>query len=159
MTTSTTGPPVRSGPNPEERCALYRNQYQLPVTIDPTTHRILLPIGGLVGAVSMPQELGRCVLAGLRIRMLAGPVVDRPPTQRWTFLTGPGHPVDEAVAADLLRLGASVAPQGDSIVLPSPDDERLLLWRWECAPKASRDLPPQSAVIATTRAMGAPVTF
>jgi hypothetical protein len=112
-----------------------------------------MPIGGLIGAVSMPLELGRRVQAGLRIRMLAGPVVERAQTQRWTFITGPGHALDDVVYAELLRLGASVAPQGDNIILPAPEDERLELWSWECEPKALNDFPPQSAVIATTRAM------
>jgi hypothetical protein len=104
----------------------------------------------------MPLDLGRRVLAGLRVRMLAGPVIERPHTERWTFITGPGHTLDEAVYADLLRLGASVAPQGDNVVLPSPEDERLGLWRWESTPTALSDFPPQSAVIATTRAVASP---
>jgi hypothetical protein len=154
VTTSTTdSPATHPDSTPEERCDLYRNQYGLPAVVDSATGRILLPVGGLVGAVSMPSELGCRVLAGLRIRMLAGPVVERPPTQRWTFITGPGHTLEEVVFADLLRLGASVAPQGDHIVLPAPEDERLQLWRWSCALEASSDFPPQSAVIATTRAM------
>lgn len=154
MTTSTTGSPAtRSDSTPEERCAFYRNEYGLPAAVDVPTQRILLPVGGLVGAVIMPLDLGRRVLAGLRVRMLAGPVVERPHTQRWTFITGPGHTLDEAVFADLLRLGASVTPQGDNVILPSPEDERLDLWRWESPPKALSDFPPQSAVIATTRAM------
>ncbi|OLZ45974.1 hypothetical protein BS330_38790 [Amycolatopsis keratiniphila subsp. nogabecina] len=156
MTTSTTGDPAtRSGSNPEERCAFYRNEYCLPAVVDPVARRIVLPVGGLVGAVSMPRDLGRRVLAGLRVRMLGGPVIERPRTERWTFITGPGHKPNEAVFADLLRFGASVAPLGDHVVLPSPDDERLDLWRWECKPTARGDFPPQSAVIATTRAMTA----
>ncbi|OLZ45575.1 hypothetical protein BS330_39045 [Amycolatopsis keratiniphila subsp. nogabecina] len=154
MTTSTTGgPATRSDSTPEERCTFYRNKCRLPAVVDPATQRILLPVGGLVGAITMPLHLGRRVLAGLRIRMLAGPVVERPHIQRWTFITGPGHDLDEVVSADLLRLGASVAAQGDNLVLPTPEDERIGLWRWECVPQASGGVPPQSAVIATTRAM------
>lgn len=156
MTTSTTRTPaMRSDSTPEVRCAFYRTEYGLPATIEQATRRILMPIGGLIGAVTMPLELGRRVQAGLHIRMLAGPVIERIQTHRWTFVTGPGHTLDDAVYAELLRLGASLAPQGDNVVLPSPDDERLGLWRWECAPKALNDFPPQSAVIATTRAMAA----
>ncbi|MFB9617452.1 MULTISPECIES: hypothetical protein [Pseudonocardiaceae] len=154
MTTSTTRvTATASGSTPEDRCDFYRSEYGLPAALDRATERILMPVGGLVGAVTMPVELGRRVQAGLRIRMLAGPVVERTQTQRWTFITGPGHTLDDVIYAELLRLGASVAPQGDNVVLPSPDDERLGLWRWESAPKALNDFPPQSAVIATTRAM------
>lgn len=154
MTTSTTRtsaacPDLTS----EDRCNFYRSEYGLPATVDRSKQRILMPVGGLIGAITMPLELGRRVQAGLKIRMLAGPVIERAQTQRWTFITGPGHTLDDAVHAEVLRLGASVAPEGDNIVLPSPDDERLGLWCWECAPKALKDFPPQSAVIATTRAM------
>lgn len=154
MTTSaTSSPALCSDSTPEERCAFYRREYHLPAAVDVATRRILLPVGGMVGAVSMPLDLGRRVLAGLRVRMLAGPVIELPHTERWTFITGPGHSLNEAVFADLLRLGASAAPQGDSVVLPSPEDECLGLWRWERKPAARGDFPPQSAVIATTRAM------
>lgn len=119
----------------------------------------LLPIGGLVGALTMPRELGRRVLASLRVRMLAGPVVEHPHRQRWTFLTGPGHTLAESVNADLLRLRASVASPGDDMILPSPEDERLGLWLWVYSPEALRDLPPQSAVIATTRAVSTSTTW
>lgn len=137
----------------EERCDFYRSEYGLPAIVDRSTQRILMPVGGLVGAITMPLQLGRRVQAGLQIRMLAGPVIELSQTQRWTLLTGPGHTLTDVVHAELLRLGASIAPEGDNIVLPSPDDERLELWRWERAPKALMDFPPQSAVIATTRAM------
>ena len=154
MTTSTTRTSAAcSDSTSEDRCNFYRSEYGLPATVDRSKQRILLPVGGLIGAITMPLELGRRVQAGLKIRMLAGPVIERAQTQRWTFITGPGHTLDDAVHAEVLRLGASVAPEGDNIVLPSPDDERLGLWCWECAPKALKDFPPQSAVIATTRAM------
>jgi hypothetical protein len=154
VTTSTTRTSAtRSNSTSEARCDFYRSEYGLPATVDRSTQRILMPVGGLIGAITMPIELGRRVQAGLRVRMLAGPVIERAQTQRWTFITGPGHTLDDVVHAELLRLGASVAPEGDNIVLPSPDDERLGLWCWECAPKAQKDFPPRSAVIATTRAM------
>ena len=154
MKTSTTRTSVaHTDSTAEERCAFYGSEYGIPATVDRSTPRILMPVGGLVGAINMPLELGRRVQAGLQIRMLAGPVIERAETQRWTFITGPGHTLDDVVHAELLRLGASVAPEGDNIVLPSPEDERLGLWRWECEPKALKDFPPQSAVIATARAM------
>ncbi len=154
MTASNTESPARHPDStPEERCARYRRDYQLPTTVDPTSRRILLPIGGLIGAVTMPSELGRHVLAGLRVRMLTGPVLEHPHAQRWTFLTGPGHTPTETVNTDLLRLRTSVAHPGDNVVLPSPDDEHLGLWHWIRSPETRSDLPPQSAVISTTSAM------
>ncbi|MGI9004459.1 MAG: hypothetical protein ACR2GH_22880 [Pseudonocardia sp.] len=147
------GPAGRSDSTPEQRCARYRYEYLLPAVVDPASRRILLPIGGLIGAVTMPHELGRRVLAGLRVRMLAGPVVEHPHSQRWTFLTGPGHTLAEPVNADLLRLRVSVAGPGNDVVLPCPDDEQLGLWHWVSYPESLSDFPAQSAVLATTRAM------
>lgn len=104
VTTLNTGrPATRPDSTPEERCVRYCHPYRLPATVDPVSRRILLPIGGLVGAVTMPIELGRRVLAGLRVRMLAGPVVEHPHAQRWTFLTGSGHTLAESVTAALRK--------------------------------------------------------
>ncbi|MGB3441116.1 MAG: hypothetical protein WBA97_20395 [Actinophytocola sp.] len=154
MTTSTTRTRIaRSDSTSDDRCDFYRDEFGLSATVDRATRRILMPVGGLIGAVTMPLDLGRRVQAGLQIRMLAGPVIERAQTQRWTFITGPRHTLSDVVHAELLRLGASVVPEGDNIVLPSPEDEQLGLWRWERALKALSDFPPQSAVIATTRAM------
>lgn len=107
----------------------------------------------------MPHALGHRVLASLRVRVLTGPVVEHPHSQRWTFLTGLGHPPAESVNADLLRLQASVACPGDDVVLPSPDDEHLGRWHWVLHPEALGDLPPQSAVLATTRAISTPTPW
>ncbi len=154
MTTSSSeSPATPPDSTPEERCARYRHYYRLPTTVDPASGQILLPIGGLIGAVTMPTELGRRVLAGLRVRMLAGPVVEHPNAHRWTFLTGPGHTLTETVNADLLKLRTSVAHPGDWVVLPSPDDEHRGLWHWIHSPEALSDPPPQSTVISTTRAI------
>jgi hypothetical protein len=143
-----------SGSSTADRCAFYRQQYRLPAALHNET-RIVLLVSGLTGAITMPVDLGRRVLAGLRVRMLAGPVVAHPPRERWTFLTGPGHPPSGEVAAELLRLRATVAVDGDAVVLPSPVDERLGLWQWENHPNATSDFPPLSAVISTARSMAA----
>ncbi len=157
MTTSnTTRPATHPDTTPEQRCLRYRRDHHLPATVDPTSRRILLPIGGLIGAITMPTALGHRVLAGLRVRMLTGPVIAHPHTHRWTFLTGPGHTLTETVHADLLQLQTSVAHPGDDVVLPSPDDEHLGRRHWIHNPDTRSDLPPQSAVIATTTAMAPP---
>lgn len=103
----------------------------------------------------MATALGHRVLAGLRVRRLVGPVVAHPHAHRWTFITGPGHTLDESVHADLLQLQTFVAHPGDDVVLPSPEDEYLGRWHWVCSPDTLSDLPPQSAVSATTKAMAA----
>jgi hypothetical protein len=149
----------------------------LPAFVDHKSRRILLPISGIVGAVTMPIALGHQVLAGLRVRLQSGPVVEHLRSQRWIFLTGPGHALADSMNADLLRLrpsvpslrdpgsyqlltellklGTSIASPGDYVVLPSPQDEQLGRQHWVHNLKPLSDLPPQSAVIATTRAVAA----
>jgi len=159
VTTSNTGnPTTHPDTTPEQRCLRYRRDHHLPTTVDPASRRILLPIGGLIGAITMPTTLGHRVLAGLRVRMLTGPVIAHPHTHRWTFLTGPGHTLTDTVHTDLLQLQTSVAHPGDDVVLPSPDDEHLGRWHWIHSPETHSDLPPQSAVIATTKAMATTAT-
>ncbi len=153
MTTSTTGNPATGRDAVlQEHCESYQTEHGLNAVVDPARHRIVLLVAGIIGAVTMPAGLGRQVLAGLRVRMLAGPVIDRPTTARWTFITGPGHELGQTASAELLRLRVSVALVGDELALPSAEDDELGLLRWE-NPPSRNDFPPQSAVIATTRAI------
>ncbi|WP_159837696.1 hypothetical protein [Nocardia sp. CY41] len=140
---------------PEIRCSRYRREFQLPASMDPGSHRILLQIGVDYGAVTMPAELGEQVLRQLVQDGIAGPVVDHPRARHWTFLTGPPGPeaIAPAVSAELFRLYAAVACTGSQVVLPSPDDERTGYRVWIRSPEAGARRPPISAVIETIRAV------
>ncbi|MGY2120962.1 hypothetical protein ACW9HJ_05875 [Nocardia gipuzkoensis] len=142
---------------PEVRCLRYRREFQLPASMDPGSHRILLHIGVDYGAVTMPAELGEQVLRRLVQDGVAGPVVDHPRARHWTFLTGPAGPdaFSPAVSAELFRLYAAVACAGSQVVLPSPDDERTGYRVWIRSPETGARRPPLSAVIATIRAVAA----
>ncbi len=140
----------------EARHAFYSRECGISAVIDPSLGKIVLEVGDLVGAVTMPRALGLRVDAGLGVRMLAGPVISQSRIGRWIFLTGPGGPLDESTMADFFDLGVAIASTGDFIKFPSPEDERLDVLRWERIPRSLKDLPPQSAVIATTRAMAIP---
>lgn len=136
----------------EQRCRSYHTEHHLQAVIDPRTRQIRLPIEGIIAAIIMPASLGYRVLAGLRVRMLAGPVIVSTPTRRWIFLTGPAYQPCDSTLADLRRLNVTIPAIGDQITLPSPEDEQVGIRFWENTPTA-HDLPPHSAVIATIRAM------
>ena len=148
--TTTTNPTLVA--DIERASRRYRDEHHLHANIDLATGHIVLPIDGIVAAITMPPELGRRVLAGLRVRLLAGPVIECPATRRWIFLTGPDQPRCDTTLADLHRLDVIVCPRGEQIILPSPADERIGIRHW-ANPPSQRDIPPQSAVISTTRAM------
>jgi hypothetical protein len=86
----------------------------------------------------------------MTVRAMPAPVICHPCGDRWTFLTGPGHTVTTDRTAALLRMRVSVVGAGAQVVLPSPESE--CLGRWICWPSRA-DLPPQSALLATTQAM------
>ncbi|MFI7665122.1 hypothetical protein [Nocardia sp. NPDC049526] len=140
----------------EVRCVQYRREFHMPASIDPTSRRILLHIGTHYGAITMPAELGEGVQQQLTQAQIPAPVVHHPRARRWTFITGPARPdtLSAAVSAELFRLYATVACTGSQVVLPSPDDERTGYRTWIQPPENATTLPPLSAVIEATRAIG-----
>jgi hypothetical protein len=140
----------------EIRCVQYRREFHMPASIDPTSRRILLHIGTHYGAITMPADLGERVQQWLTQAQLAAPVVDHPRARCWTFITGPTRPgtLSAAVSAELFRLYATVACTGSQVVLPSPDDERTGYRTWIRPPENATTLPPLTAVIEATRALG-----
>ncbi|MEV6276533.1 hypothetical protein [Nocardia sp. NPDC051832] len=138
----------------EVRCVQYRREFQMPASIDPASRHILLHIGQHYGAITMPAELGEQVQQQLSKAQLAAPVVHHPRARRWTFITGPAEALTAHVSAELFRLYATVACAGSQVVLPSPDDERTGYRVWVQQPEHPTALPPISAVIEATRALG-----
>ncbi|WP_194813977.1 hypothetical protein [Nocardia sp. XZ_19_385] len=140
----------------EVRCSQYRSEFQMPASIDPASRHILLHIGQHYGAITMPSELGEQVQRQLTQARLAAPVVHHPRARRWTFITGPAHSetLNKHISAELFRLYATVACTGSQVVLPSPDDERTGYRVWVQQPEHATTLPPISAVIEATRALG-----
>ncbi|MBB5913802.1 hypothetical protein BJY24_002669 [Nocardia transvalensis] len=106
------------------RCRRYRMENGLYGVVEPTLGRIMLEVGA-VGAITVPAALGGRMRARLAAGPPRGPIIGHPRSSRWTFLTDPAAgPGDQAVTAELLRLGASLPLPGTHIVLPSPTDER-----------------------------------
>ncbi|MFC9895846.1 hypothetical protein ACFVMC_19335 [Nocardia sp. NPDC127579] len=138
----------------EVRCDQYRREFQMPASIDPASRHILLDIGQHYGAITMPSDLGEQVHRQLTEAQLPAPVVHHPRARRWTFITGPtnAETLTAHVFAELFRLYATVAGTGSQVVLPSPSDEATGYRVWAQPPHI--DLPPLSAVIEATRALG-----
>jgi hypothetical protein len=119
------------------------------VDADERVGRISLVVGGSVGALLMPAELGTRVHRILSIHMLAGPILAYAAQHLWVFLTEPNtdrdHLPDEVAAWKVTE----VRP-GKRLPLPvsrrSPDGVR-----WIVAPEAGRPAPPWRAVVSATR--------
>ncbi|GAA4010624.1 hypothetical protein GCM10022247_36050 [Allokutzneria multivorans] len=151
MTTSTTdSSPAHLDPV-AQRCASYRRDFNLPARFEAPSRCIVLPLGHLVGAVSVPRGQGDRVLTELRMRFLGGPIVENLETRRWTFITGPGSVILSHAFAELAKLRATIGTTGDIVRLPTPDEEARGVLRWVRAPQARRALPAHTAVIATLR--------
>ncbi len=144
-----------SGNTAWHRCEYYQTECGLPARLV-DGDRIVLQLGGVFGAVTMPAGLGRKVVASLRVRAMPAPALAHPGGQRWTLLSGPGTVTLEDLAA-LVPLGVSVVGETAVVVLPSPETEALGLWHWVQQPTPA-DLPPQAALLTTTRAMAVPTS-
>lgn len=132
----------------ERRCREYRERNHLPAVVEPVSKCILLHVGTVYGAVTMPVELGERVQQRLRATGIEGPVVAHPRAHSWTFLTGPNRYDYTAVqSAEMFRRYITVAGAGCRIVLPSPHDENTGYRIWVQAPQGAAKRPPQGAVL------------
>ncbi|MEU2089836.1 DNA-directed RNA polymerase subunit beta [Nocardia beijingensis] len=119
------------------RCLRYRHVYGLPCYVHEETRRITLRAGA-VGAVTVPEQLGRMVHTDLARQYLLGPVIAHG-SGRWTILVRPDdtHQLadDTGIFIALLRASATIVPDGGEILLPSPTDERTGYRWWAVAPR------------------------
>lgn len=143
------------------RLAAARSHYEerlgWPITIDVTQGRLLMVTGPAADVVTMPAQLGRLVLADLRIALLAGPVVADPRRRWWMFLTEPARDGQPALTGDiadeLAHLEVSIVPTGTYVVVPTNLDGPNV-WPWMEHPRPRQVLPPPAAVLATARRNG-----
>lgn len=132
--------------------ATYEELLGWPVSVQVGKRVLIVAIGQVLEAVTMPASLGALVRAELGIAMLSGPVITDPEGKRWTFLTKPLDRLRPNVAADLSHLRVDVAPHGSHVVIPTdPNLTTGQLWRWLETPSPARSLPPAYAVIGVTR--------
>ncbi|NKY26817.1 hypothetical protein [Nocardia gamkensis] len=119
------------------RCQRYRHVYGLPCYVHEETRRITLRAGD-IGAVAVPEQLGRMVRSDLARQYLLGPVIAHG-SGRWTILVRPDETHQLADDSDifiaLLRARATIVPYGGEILLPSPADEQTGYRWWVVAPR------------------------
>jgi hypothetical protein len=98
--------------SPHEVARLLRHRYGLPVQL--LAGRPTITTGSIIGAIVMPPELGRKVLAQLN-RNHAAPVIADPAERTWTFLVAPpspARPVEVPARRCLAGHGVTVVPGG-----------------------------------------------
>ena len=134
--------------------AHYEELFGWPVLVDIEPRRIVVPVGEVLDAITMPSTLGLTVLTELNIAMMAGPVTAGLHGTWWTFLTQPATTARRDVATELHALKVHLTPPGAHAVLPTRLDSGGA-WRWITPPQPSRSLPPWSAVVAVTRRLAA----
>lgn len=118
-----------------------------PVTLEVKSRRLVVTVGEMLDAVTMPTLLGQKVLAELQITMLAGPVIAAAGGAWWTFLTAPAAVSRQGIPAELRARKVHLTPDGAQVIIPNQIDSEATP-RWVVSP---RPLPPWSAVIGATR--------
>jgi hypothetical protein len=133
--------------SPHEIAHLLRHRFGLPVQL--MAGRPMITTGSILGALVMPPDLGRKVLASLD-RTFMAPVVADPGERTWTFLVAPptpSIPVDIGVRRCLAGHHVTIIPSGRHVLLPTTDSQ--LGWHWAGEPTSGvLRMPPRAAVIS-----------
>jgi hypothetical protein len=136
--------------------ANYEELLGWPVSLNVRQGTLVVAVGPVVGAVSMPAALGARALHELQIAMLCGPVVADPGGTQWTFLTRPVADVRSAVVAELAHMQVHLVRCGGHVTIPlSVSLSDGSSWRWVERPVPNRPLPPTSAVVCVSRRLTA----
>ncbi|GAB2445338.1 hypothetical protein [Nocardia tengchongensis] len=136
--------------SPHESAHVLRARYGLPVEL--YADRPLLTVGVAVGALTLPEPLGRQVLHRLSW-LPATPVIADPRDRRWTFLVAPplpNHPVPQRLQIFLRGHSVTVPESGSRIMLPTSDQPPGWHWANEPQPGELR-LPYRAMVLAAVR--------
>ncbi|MFI9509063.1 DNA-directed RNA polymerase subunit beta [Nocardia sp. NPDC052566] len=122
----------------DERCRFYRSTCDIPAAIHPDYDRIVVR-AGLVGAITMPADLGTRVHAAMtELHIPLGPVLAHSRSQRWTFLVRPDQSAEDmALFAELFRLNVAITPVGGDIALAGPTDDHTGYRHWVHPPTDS----------------------
>lgn len=159
MTTTTLPPAARPSAPPwlrdlADARTYYEETFGWPVILDIEPHRIVIPTGDVLDAITMPVGLGEAVLTELRIEMLAGPVITGASGEWWTFLTMSVTSPRPDIPTDLRGLGVAAVSPGDHVILPNRDAAAGSP-RWIEPPRRRHCLQPRSVVVGTTRRVAA----
>jgi len=124
----------------DESFFYYRHKCRFDVQVDSQEQRIVLPLGGSVGAITVPTEL---------LTESASPVIRHPGGDLCTILTVGSLRITKSYRAGLQRTGIIVGEPGGWVVLPMSDNDPNFGWVW--VPKvleANPTLARPSAVFA-----------
>jgi hypothetical protein len=127
----------------------YEELFGWPVSVRVAERQVVIAIGPVVDAVTMPAGLGASVQAQLAIAMLAGPVLLNPDGQHWTFLVQPAPGFRGDFGEVVAEHGVWREAAGTHIAIPALGSAV----RWAAPPRPNRTLPSIYAVAAVTRRM------
>src|SRR5256885_4519021 len=71
----------------------YQELFGWPVSVQVGQRNLVMRLGEVLDAVSMPAALGSRVRAHLEMSLMGGPIIASSDGTRWTFLAKPDYPI------------------------------------------------------------------
>jgi hypothetical protein len=132
--------------------ASYEELLGWPVSLQVRTRNLVVAVGHVLDAVSMPAALGVSVKNDLGPMFSAAPIVADPDGDRWTFLTRPVRAMRPDIVSGLAAWQVDLAPRGSHVTIPvSMTCSTARAWRWIQRPVPHYALPPARDVVETAR--------
>jgi hypothetical protein len=129
--------------------AHYEELFGWPVSVQVGQRQLVVALGQVLDAITMPAALAAQVQGQLGIAMLSGPVIAHPDNGRWTFLTQGVATMTGDIVDGLGEHDVRHAAAGAYTVIPTECGDGG--WRWMNEPRPHHMLPSAYAVIATAR--------
>jgi hypothetical protein len=132
--------------------ASYEELLGWPVSLHVRTRSLVVAVGHVLDAVSMPATLGASVKNELGLRFSAAPIIADPDGTRWTLLTKPVRGMRPEIVSGLAAWQVDLAPLGSYVAIPvgiacsTPG-----ACRWIQRPIPHYALPPARHVVETAR--------
>ncbi|MBB5157486.1 hypothetical protein BJ970_005020 [Saccharopolyspora phatthalungensis] len=124
----------------------YEEQFGWPVTMEVEQRTLVLAVGEVFDALTMPEPLGRRTFTELQLAMWTVPVIGELAGRAWTFLTQPSTAGPE-LSSTLHRLKVHSVPRSSHLPLPLRTDSEA----WIESPRPRQPLPPWSEFIDAVR--------
>jgi hypothetical protein len=132
--------------------ASYEELLGWPVSLQVRTRSLLVAVGHVLDAVSMPAALGVSVKNELGLRFSAAPIIADSDGARWTFLTKPVRAMRPEFVSGLAAWQVDLAPLGSHVTIPvSIAYSTSEACRWIQRPIPHYALPPARDVVETAR--------
>jgi hypothetical protein len=132
--------------------ATYQELLGWPVSVQVGRRNLVVAVGKVLDAVTIPAALGVTVRAELMMSTVFAPIVSSADGRFWAFLVKPVGAIRPAVSVDLSEAGVQLAAPGSQVVVPAGMDVSGGPGeRWIESPRPSRALPPVDAVVGPLR--------